>query len=66
MQQDDLRARRELVDREICRSYQRRLLHELRNFNINDANPSFNVGQAIDACLDHVMIFKFVFLKLGI
>ena len=45
---------RKHVDREICRSYQRRLLHELRNFNINDANPSFNVGQAIDACLDHV------------
>ena len=37
-----------------CRSYQRRLVHELRNFNINDTNPSFNVGQAIDACLDHV------------
>ena len=37
-----------------CRSYQRRLVHELRNFNINDANPLFNVGQAIDACLDHV------------
>ena len=38
----------------ICRSYQKRLIHELQNFNITDTNPSFNVGQAIDACLDHI------------
>ena len=41
-----------MVDR--CRSYQRRIIQEIENTSLNQTNPTLNVGQAINACLDHI------------
>ena len=54
MRRHDLRQAREQTDREICRSYQRRVLHEIEITSMNQTNPTFNVGEAINTCLDHI------------
>ena len=37
-----------------CRSYQTRLIQWIGNTSIHNTHPSLNVGQAINACLDHI------------
>ena len=37
-----------------CRSYQTRLLQEISNTSITLTDPSLNLNQRIESCLDHI------------
>ena len=56
MRRHDLRARREQVDREICRSYQQRTIDNISSITITALNPNLSLGQKINACLRAVYV----------